>query len=99
MQEKPEVWKIGTTTGQPVTVAGRTVVPEAQVVTLNTPFGGFVWNRPTAVHVEQDGQSERVPIVDVTRMTLLTLWGFGFVVMALAWMNGRRRAPLEEKNE
>jgi len=99
MQEKPELWKFGTATGQPVTVGGRTVVPEAQVVTLNTPFGGFVWNRPTAVLVEKDGVRERVPIVDVTRYALVALWGFGFLVMALAWMNGRRRTPLEEKNE
>ncbi|MCB8984740.1 MAG: hypothetical protein H6659_13005 [Ardenticatenaceae bacterium] len=99
MENKPKVWQFGTTTGQPITVGGRTIVPEAQAVALNTPLGGFVWNRPTAVLVEQDGVTARVPILDVTRFALLAIWGLSFVVMALAWLNGRRPHQLEENNE
>jgi len=82
-----------------VTVGGRTIVPEAQAVALNTPFGGFVWNRPTAVLVEQDGVAERVPILDVTRYALVAFWGLSAVIVALAWLNGRRPNQLEETNE
>lgn len=99
MANKPEFMKFGATTGQPVVIGGQTIIPEAQVVALNTPFGGLVWNRPTAVLVEKDGVTERVPILDVTRYALLALWGLGFVVMALAWLNGRRPQQLEDKNE
>jgi hypothetical protein len=38
-----------------------------------------VWNRPVAVLVDRDGQERRVPIVDVTRVAQLVLYGFSLV--------------------
>ena len=96
MGKKLGFLKVGATTGQPMQVGGQTLTPEAQVVTVNTRFGGFVWNRPTAVLVDRDGATERVPIVDVTRYALMALWGVSAGVLALAWMNGRRLIQMEE---
>jgi hypothetical protein len=50
-----------------VTVHDVTVTPSRELV-VRWPKSGLVWNRPTAVLVEQDGQTRRIPIVDVTRI-------------------------------
>lgn len=77
MSEKFWQWEIRD--GQPVTVGGRTVTPQAQVLSLRLPFdrsavaGGFVWNRPVAVVVEENGRYQRIPIPDVTRMMILAV--------------------------
>ena len=69
MSEKFWQWEIQD--GQPVTVGERTVTPQAQVLSVRLPFGGFVWNRPAAVLVEENGRVQRLPIPDVTRMIVL----------------------------
>lgn len=83
---------IQTTEGAPVTSGDTVVTPQAQAVTiqLQLPYfgAGFVWNRPAAVLVEKDGQQERVPIVNVTRLAMLAAGAMGlvlaFVVYGLA---------------
>ena len=71
-------------TGEPQVVGDRTIRLQAQAIMLNTPFGGFFWNRPTAVVVEQDGITDEVPIVDVTRYALIGIGVMGMVGMMLA---------------
>ena len=65
--------------GEEVTAGDVTLTPQSQALTVRWPNGGFVWNRPVAVLVERDGQTERIPIVDVTRIAQLTLLGLGLV--------------------
>lgn len=78
MVSLPEGFNVETTVGEPVTARGVTVTPQAQVVSLRLgQNAGFVWNRPTAVLVEREGQVQRIPIVDVT------LWAqVGFALLA-----------------
>jgi hypothetical protein len=76
-----------TTTGPTVIASGMLVTPESRVLTVRLPFGGFVWNRPSAVIVERDGRVERLPIVDVTRVMLGVLWASSLA----AWLALRRR--------
>jgi hypothetical protein len=78
-------WQWDIQDGQPVTVGGRTVTPQAQVLSLRLPFGGFVWNRPVAVVVEENGRSQRLPILDVTRMMMLAVAVVSTAVALLAW--------------
>jgi hypothetical protein len=52
-----------------------TVTPEAQALVVSLPYMRFVWNRPVAVVVEQDGRRERIQIFDVTRTAILTMIG------------------------
>ncbi len=56
----------------PVQVDDLTITPQAQAFTMQTPFGGFVWNRPSAVTVEENGRIKHHPIPDVTRSALIT---------------------------
>jgi hypothetical protein len=66
-------------TGEPQVVGDQVVRLQAQAISLRTPFGGFVWNRPTAVLVEKDGVTDVAPIVDVTRYALIGIGVMGVV--------------------
>ncbi len=74
-------------------VGDTTLTPQSQVLTIRWPNGGWVWNRPVAVLVEQDGEVERLPIVDVTRYAQIGLIAFGLIfalATLLARAGGRR---------
>lgn len=80
MAHSNTTFKHQTTFGAPATAGDVTVTPEAKAITVRFPNAGFVWNRPVAILVERDGQTERIPIVDVTRMVQLGLFGLSFVL-------------------
>lgn len=69
-----------TISGERVSVGDIKLMPQSQALTFRWPNGGVVWNRPVAVLVERDGQTERVPIVDVTRVAQLTLLGLSLIL-------------------
>ncbi len=76
---KTKIFKWQTNSGTAVHINNTTLTPQSQSLTLRHPWGGFVWNRPVAVQVERDGEMERVPIIDVTRMVLLLFGAVGMV--------------------
>jgi hypothetical protein len=55
----------------PVTLGDVTVTPRARALVVRLPQGGLVWNRPTAVTVQQAGAIRHLPVVDVTRLLQL----------------------------
>lgn len=59
--------------GKPVVANGITVTPESRVLIVRLPRMMYVWNRPTAVLVEQDGRKELRPIVDASRTIQLVV--------------------------
>ncbi len=73
--------RVENTSADPIVVGDTRVTPQAQAFSVRFPFGGFIWNRPTAVLVERDDLSQRIPIVDVTRVAQIAL--FGLVVTSL----------------
>ena len=76
---KPFVqWK--TNSGNPIVIHDNTITPQAKALIIKLPFFGFVWNRPVAILVEKNGQQQRLPIIDVTRMALLVLTGAGLTI-------------------
>ena len=86
--ERPFSWE--TSSGERATVGDISVTPESKALTVRWPGGGWVWNRPVAVLVERGEEKERIPIVDVTRVAQLALYGLGlaFAVIGLvvwAW--------------
>ena len=72
--------ELKTSPGKPVKRGKLTVTPESQALALRLPFMGFVWNRPVAVVVEQDGRRERYAIFDVTRAAVLAMAAAGTAV-------------------
>ena len=75
---------------EPVTVDDVTVTFRSRALVVRLSKGGLVWNRPTAVLVEQDGRVRRIPIIDVTRILQLGLLGLA-VLTASGSMLGFRR--------
>ena len=86
-----------TIAGKPVTAGDFTVTPQAWALIIRGPYGGWVWNRPVAVQVEPAGRpgasAGRIPIVDVTRLAQVGLWGLSliFSMMTLFLLIQQRR--------
>jgi hypothetical protein len=76
---------------EPVTVDDVTVTPRSRALVVRLPRGGLVWNRPTAVLVEQDGQVRRIPIIDVTRIVQAGLLGLAVLTASVSVLGFRRR--------
>ncbi len=95
MTESQKMLEWRTLPGTSVEVGGVQVTPEAQVLALRLPFFHFVWNRPVAITVERQGQSERIPIVDVTGIALVAIGG---VTLGVALAVGLSRRGKEKKS-
>ena len=65
--------QLKTVQGTAVTTPQHTLIPESQALVVKFPFGGFVWQRPSAVLVQTGAQTERHPIVDVTRLATVSV--------------------------
>ena len=86
MSKLSEVVRWQVVSGEEVIAGDVTLTPQSQAFTISWPNGGFVWNRPVAVLVERGGQTERIPVVDVTRIAQITLLGLGFVLSIVVFM-------------
>lgn len=77
-------WQINA--GDPVTVDDITVTPRSQALTVRWPGGGWVWNRPVGLVIQQgqtddESESSHIPIVDVTRVAQLALYGLSLAFL------------------
>jgi hypothetical protein len=75
----------------PVTLGDVTVTPWARALVVRLPQGGFVWNRPTALTVQQAGAVRHVPVVDVTRLLQLGVLALAAAIGAAGRWNAERR--------
>jgi hypothetical protein len=80
-----------TTWGEEVIVGDVTVTPQSKSLTLRWPLGGLVWNRPVAVLVERGERTERIPIVDVTRIVQLGLLALSVVFTVFIFILSAKR--------
>jgi hypothetical protein len=67
--------EIQTLTGEPIKFDHITLQPISQSVSWIQRTWGFVWNRPYALKVEEDGTTRQIPIRDVTQIAFFILWG------------------------
>jgi hypothetical protein len=81
--------------GTPTTFGGITVTPEARVVVWRGARGGFVWNRPSAVLVEQAGRTKRIPILNVNRLLQLFVLGMIVAVPLMQYLTRRLEKELD----
>jgi hypothetical protein len=85
--------RIQTQEGTPIQIGDVRLMPQAQSIQVRLPFGHLVYNHPVAVLAERNGAIERIPVVDVTRMVQLALFGFSFVYILLSfWLRMVRSA-------
>lgn len=93
MAELNEMYRWQTRSAGPLQLGEHSLTLQSQALTLGGPFGGLVWNRPAAVLVEgPDGTTRRLPIVDVTRVAQLGMWGLGLVFLLIAMLVGKERS-------
>ncbi len=93
MPRLPDFIRLENTSADPIVVGDTRITPQAQAFSVRLPFGGFVWNRPTAVLVERDDLTQRIPIVDVTRVAQVAMFGLVVtisVIITLLAMRQRR---------
>ena len=87
--------RLENTSAEPIVVGDTRITPQAQAFSIRFPFGGIAWNRPTAVLVERDDLTQRIPIVDVTRVAQIALFGlvvtFSVIITLLAARQRRIR--------
>jgi hypothetical protein len=83
--------QIETQIGEPLTVGDTTITPQSQALIVHWPHGGFVWNRPVAVLVEENGQTQRLPIVDVTRYITWSFAGLTLMFSVIIAVTAHRR--------
>ena len=74
-------WK--TVPGTAVSTPNHTLIPESQALIIKFPYGGFVWQRPTAVLIQTGNQTERHPIVDATRLATWSIIGASLLLPLL----------------
>lgn len=88
MKHLREIIHWQTTSGDKLTIGEVSITPQAQALVVRTPFGGWAWNRPVALVVEQAGHTQRLPIVDVTRWVQIGFMGLGllFSLVSIIWM-------------
>jgi hypothetical protein len=91
MAQLKKVLQWQTLSGDKATIGDVTVTPQSQALTVRWPNGGLVWSRPAAVLVERGEQTERVPIVDVTRIAQLGLFGLSLVFIMMTIVRSVRR--------
>ncbi|MBI5879043.1 MAG: hypothetical protein HZB53_15455 [Chloroflexi bacterium] len=76
---------------EPILAAGRQLVVQSRALRLELPpFGGLIWNRPSAVRVRDAGGERVLPVHDLTRLMQLAL--FGGAALALFCLGLSRRA-------
>jgi hypothetical protein len=78
-----------TKTGEAVTAGGLTVRPQSRALIVRLPFGGIVWNRPTAVLVQQGEETEEIMIPDITRLVQFALMVAAVSFLFVVWMVNR----------
>jgi len=79
-----------TISSHPITIGNSTITPQSQALIIRWPYGGFVWNRPRAILVERAGQTQRIPIIDATRIVQVRLWGLGLLCAILIYLSSKR---------
>jgi hypothetical protein len=85
---------IETRGGEPISVKDTQLVPFHQVLQIRFPGlqGGLVWNRPVSIlTVDADGQEQVVPVHDVTRQAVWTLFGVTLFTLLIGLIVKKRK--------
>lgn len=76
--------------GTPIQIGDLRLTPYSQVVGVRWPWGGWVWQRPTAVLLEQGEMVRYEPIVDVTRLITVALVGLMILVTLFTHLRSKQ---------
>jgi hypothetical protein len=76
--------------GEPVIDGPVCITPMAATLHVGWQSAAFAWARPAGLLVEQNGQTERIDIPDVTRRIQAGLLGVGAAVTLAMWAKQSR---------
>ena len=82
--------QLKTIRGEPIEHMDFALRPVSQSLVIKLPFGGYVWNRPVAIEVHESGKSRRIPIVDVTLLTQISLLFSSIATVGIVHLINRR---------
>ena len=75
-----------TLSGEPIIAGDVVVTPESQALIVRFPSGGFVWNRPVALRVEDASGVSRIPVPDITRYVQWSLFAVSAILTFAVWL-------------
>ena len=78
-------------TGSPLEIGEITLTPVSRRLLLRWPAGGFVWQYPVAVLVEQDGEETHLPVPDPTRMAWYALIAATLLILLILALLSRQK--------
>lgn len=87
--------RIETLTGPPITIPDAQLYVRSHLVQLRFPTanGGLLWNRPVAIVVRPlTGQEKVIPVLDITRIAVLTLAGICLTGLLVFMFLKRKKA-------
>jgi len=68
-----------TSNSPPIIAGGRKIILQSRALRIRLPFGGFVWNRPSAVLTQTtEGHNYVTMVQDVTRIAQALIFALGF---------------------
>ena len=90
MVNREKGWRYETTAGEAILVGDVALTPHCRALTLRWPGGGWIWNRPVSISVEEHGMVRHLPIVDVTRLAQWTMMGLAMLFVGMGVAGLRR---------
>ena len=93
MTKNPSNFELQTKSGEAVIVGDVSVTPQSQALAIRWPQGGWVWNRPHSLIVQRGEEVEHIPVLDLTRIAQVGLYGLSAlcVLLGFAFMLRKRR--------
>lgn len=89
MPKSSDFVQVSTKLGDRIAIGDALLTPQSQALIIRwRPNAAFVYNRPLAVFVDQNGTTQRMPVVDVTRLIQVGLLAISLVFL-LAGFNRR----------
>ena len=83
-----------TKAGEALPAGERMIIPVSRAMQIRLPGmkGGFIWNRPVGLWVQEpDGSEQFIPVRDVTRQAQLMALGAGLFGSLLVWLVFHRK--------
>jgi hypothetical protein len=93
---------VETRAGAPIQAGENVLIPMAKSLRILIPGipGGLIWNRPVAVVVRSAAGVEQVlPVRDVTRMALFSIWGVALAKLLFFWLVSKRKSKARKNKE
>jgi len=83
MKDNSKKFSLQTKSGETVIVGEISVTPQSQALAMRWPQGGWVWNRPLGLVVQRGEETEHIPVLDITLITQLGLYGLSALCVAI----------------